>query len=356
MYVYLCVGYFLQSFRKVKRIIKVAMEDIMTVIITIVLLALIFEFINGFHDTANAIAMSVSTRALTPRIAVFYAAILNFFGAISSTAVAKSIGGKIADPLKIENGTEVVIAALIAAILWNLITWYYGIPSSSSHTLIGSVAGAVIAGSGVSSINWTGFKDIIKALLISPILAFVIGYIIMKILKFLFKNANPHRTNKGFRIFQIGSAGLAAFSHGGNDGQKTMGIVVFALVAGGYQSTLDVPFWVQVICAAAIGLGTCVGGWRIIKTVGGKIFKIGPIHGFAADLTSFSIMQGATILGVPVSTTHVASSAVLGVGSAKRVRGVNWGVARRIVTTWVITLPISALLAGLIYKLISLFF
>ncbi|HWL23724.1 MAG TPA: inorganic phosphate transporter [Ureibacillus sp.] len=327
----------------------------MTTIIIILILALIFEFINGFHDTANAIAMSVSTKALSPRFAVIYAGVLNFIGALVSQAVAKSIGGKIADPFEIENGLLIVIAALIAAIFWNLLTWYYGIPSSSSHTLIGSVAGAVIFGSGLNSINWEGFTDIIKALIISPFLAFAVGFILMKILANVFKNANPHRATRGFRGFQIIASGLAAFSHGGNDGQKTMGIIVFALVAGGYQSTLDVPFWVQVTCAATIGLGTMIGGMRIIKTVARRIFKVQPINGFAADLTSFLVLQSATTLGLPVSTTHVSSSAILGVGASKRIRGVNWGVAIRIVTTWVITLPISALIAGLVIIIIKMF-
>ena len=327
----------------------------MTIIITIIILALIFDFINGFHDTANAIAMSVSTRALTPRFAVFYAGVLNFIGAVTSQAVAKSIGGKIADPFLIENGLVIVIAALLTAIFWNLFTWYYAIPSSSSHTLIGSVAGAVIFGSGLHSINWIGFTDIIKALLISPFLAFFIGYILMKILRTIFKNANPHRATRGFRWFQVIAAGLASFSHGGNDGQKTMGIIVFALVAGGFQSTLDVPLWVQIICAAAIGLGTMIGGMRIIKTVAKKIFKVQPINGFAADLASFTIMQSATMFGIPVSTTHVASSSILGVGSAKRFRGVNWGMAGRMVTTWVITLPICAVIAGALISIIKLF-
>lgn len=327
----------------------------MTTIIIIVILGLIFEFINGFHDTANAIAMSVSTKALSPRFAVIYAGVLNFIGALISEAVAKSIGGKIADPFQIENGLLIVIAALIAAIFWNLFTWYYGIPSSSSHTLIGSVAGAVIFGSGIHSINWEGFTDIIKALIISPFLAFIVGFILMKILAIVFKNVNPRRATRGFRGFQVIASGLAAFSHGGNDGQKTMGIIVFALVAGGYQATLDVPLWVQITCAATIGLGTMIGGMRIIKTVAKKIFKVQPINGFAADLTSFVVLQGATMLGLPVSTTHVSSSAILGVGSAKRVRGVNWGVAIRIVTTWVITLPISALLAGLVMMIMKIF-
>jgi PiT family inorganic phosphate transporter len=327
----------------------------MSIIIIIITLALIFEFINGFHDTANAIAMSVSTRALPPRFAVFYAGALNFVGAVTSQAVAKSIGGKIADPFKIENGLTIVIAALIAAIIWNLVTWYFGIPSSSSHTLIGSVAGAVIVGSGFHSINWEGFTDIIKALIISPFLAFFIGFILMKILRALFKNVNPHRATRGFRAFQIIAAGLAAFSHGGNDGQKTMGIIVFAMVAGGFQSTLDVPLWVQIICATAIGLGTMIGGMRIIKTVAKRLFKVQPINGFAADLSSFTVMQGATMLGLPVSTTHVASCSILGVGSAKRFKGVNWGVAGRMIITWVITLPISAAIAGIIITIMKLF-
>jgi inorganic phosphate transporter, PiT family len=327
----------------------------MTTFIIILILALIFEFINGFHDTANAIAMSVSTKALTPRFAVIYAGVLNFVGALISQAVAKSIGGKIADPFQIENGMLIVIAALIAAIFWNLLTWYYGIPSSSSHTLIGSVAGAVIFGAGIDSINWEGFTDIIKALIISPFLAFGVGFILMKILAILFRNANPYRATRGFRSFQIIASGLAAFSHGGNDGQKTMGIIVFALVAGGFQGTLDVPFWVQVTCAATIGLGTMIGGMRIIKTVAKRIFKVQPINGFAADLSSFVVLQGATFLGLPVSTTHVSSSSILGVGASKRFRGVNWGVAIRIVTTWVITLPISALIAGLIIIIIKIF-
>lgn len=327
----------------------------MTLIIVIIFFALIFEFINGFHDTANAIAMSVSTRALSPKIAVVYSGILNFVGAVSSTAVAKSIGGKIADPMHIKHGSIIVLAALVSAIIWNLLTWYFGIPSSSSHTLIGSIAGAVIFGSGLHSINWAGFGSIIEALITSPILAFIVGFILMKILKVLFKNARPQPTNRGFRTIQILTAGLTSFSHGGNDGQKTMGIIVFALVVGGFKHNLDVPFWVQVICAVTMAFGTMVGGWRIIKTVGGKIFKIQPIHGFTADLSSFTVMQGATLLGLPVSTTHVTSSSVLGVGSANKFRGVQWGTAVRIIVTWVITLPISATLAGILVSIFKLF-
>ncbi|MFC4768263.1 inorganic phosphate transporter [Effusibacillus consociatus] len=325
----------------------------MTEIVIIVFLALAFDFINGFHDTANAIATSVSTKALSPRFAVFYAAVLNFVGALFFTGVAKSIGGKIADPGKIENGIEVVIATLLAAIVWNLITWYYGIPSSSSHALIGSLTGAAIAAAGLNGVNWAGFKTIFQALVLSPILAFGVGFIVMFILKLIVKNLSPHRINKYFRFFQIFSAGAQAFSHGGNDAQKAMGIIVFALVAGGFQTNLEVPLWVKISAAVAMGLGTSVGGWRIIKTVGSKIIKMEPVNGFAADVTSSVVIQTATALNLPVSTTHVVSSSVMGTGAAKQFRAVKWGVAGRIVLTWIITIPICALLAGVCYILVD---
>lgn len=318
----------------------------MTIIVIIVILALVFDFINGFHDTANAIATSVSTKALPPRFAVIYAAILNLFGALFFTGVAKSIGGKIADPAKIANGMEIVIAALLAAIVWGLITWYYGIPSSSSHALIGSLTGAVITSSGLNGVNWGGFSTILQALILSPILAFLAGYLVMSILKILVRNQSPHRVNKWFRLFQVFSAGLQAFSHGSNDAQKAMGIIVFALVAGGFQTDLEIPLWVKVAAAISMALGTSVGGWRIIKTVGSKIIKMEPVNGFASDMTSSAVILSATVLTVPVSTTHVVSSAVMGTGAAKRFRAVKWGVAGRIVLTWLITIPITALLAG----------
>lgn len=326
----------------------------MTTIVIIVILALLFDFINGFHDTANAIATSVSTKALPPRIAVVYAATLNLVGALFFTGVAKSIGGKIADPSKIEHGMAIVIAALISAIIWNLITWYYGIPSSSSHALIGSLTGAVIAGAGLHGVNWTGFKDIFEALIISPILAFVVGIIVMSILKVIVRNLSPHRINKWFRFFQVFSAGFQSFSHGGNDAQKSMGIIVFALVAGGFQSGLHVPLWVKIVCAISMGVGTSVGGWRIIKTVGSKIIKMEPVNGFATDLASSLVIQGATFLQLPVSTTHVVSSAVMGTGTAKNFRAVKWAVASRIIMTWIITIPITSIVAAVIYYLVSL--
>lgn len=323
-------------------------------IIIIVILALLFDFINGFHDTANAIATSISTRAMSPRFAVLYAAVLNFVGAVFSSEVAKTVGGKIANPANIDNGIEVVIAALISAIAWNLITWYFGIPSSSSHTLIGSLAGAVIAGAGASSLNWDGFKQIVIILILSPIVAFGVGYVIMTVLKYLIllgANQSRSRLNRIFRSFQIVSAGLLSFSHGGNDAQKAMGIIVFALVAGNFQDNLNVPLWVKLSAAAAMGLGTSIGGWRIIKTVSKKIMKIEPVNGFASDLSSSIVIQTSTALGQPLSTTHVITSSIIGTGSVIRFKDVKWGTVGRMVVTWLITIPISMVLAFLIYKL-----
>ncbi|QRG67019.1 inorganic phosphate transporter [Brevibacillus choshinensis] len=327
-------------------------------IFAVVILAVSFDFINGFHDTANAIATTVSTKALPPRIAITLAAIMNFVGALTFTGVAKTIGGKIADPAKLEYGVLVVIAALLAAILWNLITWWYGIPSSSSHALIGSVVGAVFASAGSGQINWSGFAEIFKGLIISPVIALVGGYILMNVFYFLFRRVAtpPSKVNRRFRYFQIFTAALQSFTHGTNDAQKAMGIIVFALVAAELQADANtIPFWVQLICAMAMGLGTSVGGWRIIKTVGGKITKIEPINGATADLASSSIIFTFTQLGLPVSSTHVISSAIMGVGAAKRLKGVNWGIAKRIVITWFITLPISAVIAAAIYFLLHLF-
>jgi PiT family inorganic phosphate transporter len=331
--------------------------DGLTLIILVVILALSFDFINGFHDTANAIATSVSTRALPPRVAIILAAVMNFLGALAFTGVAKTIGKGITDPFQLENGLLVVIVTLLAAIIWNLITWWYGIPSSSSHALIGSLVGAVLASAGFEAIHWTGFIDIMKSLIFSPIIALVAGFIMMSLFKFLlsFIPTPPHKVNRGFRIVQIFTAALQAFTHGTNDAQKAMGIITLALVTGGFLTEVEVPFWVQLSAALAMGLGTSFGGWKIIKTVGGKIMKIEPVNGAAADLTSALIIFTATKIGMPVSTTHVISSAIMGVGSAKRVKGVKWGVAIRIVLTWVITLPISALIAALIYWIISLF-
>lgn len=326
-----------------------------TVLIFIVVLALLFDFINGFHDTANAIATSISTRALSPRFAVIYAACLNFVGAVIFSGVAKTIGGKIADPSKLAHGTEIVIAALIAAIAWNLLTWYFGIPSSSSHTLIGALAGAVWAGAGLHSINWKGFVQIIEILILSPIVAFGVGYAVMALIKyFIIATGNKSRSkfNRAFRTMQIVSAGLLSYSHGGNDAQKAMGIIVFGLVAAGVQTDLDVPLWVKISAATAMGLGTSIGGWRIIKTVSRNIIKIEPINGFATDLTSSIVIQTSTAMGMPLSTTHVISSAIIGTGSVLRFHDVKWGTVTRMLMTWVITIPISMALAYVLYMIL----
>ncbi|MCR8634508.1 MULTISPECIES: inorganic phosphate transporter [Paenibacillus] len=331
----------------------------LTLLLIIVGLALLFDFINGFHDTANAIATSISTRALTPRVAVFYAAILNFVGAFLSSEVAKTVGGKVANPAEIENGVPILIAALLSAIIWNLVTWYFGIPSSSSHTLIGSLAGSVIAGAGTAALNWSGFREIILILVLSPIVAFGTGFIIMWIIRQLIIVGGNHsrsKLNRTFRFFQIISAGLLSISHGGNDAQKAMGIMVFALVTLGYQTTMDVPLWVKISAAIAMGLGTSIGGMRIIKTMSKKLIKIEPINGFASDLNSSIVIQVSTHMGMPLSTTHVISSSIIGTGSVMRFHDVKWATVTKMVMTWIITIPISMVVAFLLYKVVFLFF
>ncbi|MEI7025812.1 inorganic phosphate transporter [Paenibacillus sp. y28] len=331
------------------------MDHGLILIILVVVLALAFDFINGFHDTANAIATSVSTRALSPRAAIWLAASLNFVGALTFTGVAKAIGGSVADPTKLEHGVIIVITALIGAIIWNLATWWFGIPSSSSHALVGSLAGAVIGAAGLQGVNFGGFLKIVQGLILSPIIAFGIGYLLMHLLRFLFAKASP-QVNKGFRSMQIVAAAFQSFSHGTNDAQKAMGIITFALVAGDFQQEMEVPLWVKLSAAAAMALGTSVGGWKIIKTMGTKIFKIEPINGFAADLTSASVILSATLISFPASTTHISTSSILGVGAAKRFSAVNWGMAGRIVSAWFITIPITMIFSALLFKLVALLF
>ncbi len=332
------------------------MNTILLLTILVVIFALAFDFINGFHDTANAIATSVSTRALKPRVAILMAAVMNFIGALTFTGVAKTISKDIVDPFMLDNGALVILAALTSAILWNLITWYFGIPSSSSHALIGSIAGAAISAAGFSALNYSGFIKIIQALLISPFIAIAGGFLMMSLFKVLLKNRNLFKANKRIRYLQIGTAALQSFTHGTNDAQKAMGIITMALIAANLQTGDDIQLWVRIAAATAMGLGTSIGGYKIIKTVGGKIMKIRPVNGAAADLSSAMIIFGATMIHLPVSTTHVISSAIMGVGSAQRVKGVKWGVAKKIVITWIITLPISATLAAILYKLFDLFF
>lgn len=330
-------------------------DPIMTQIVIVVVLALSFDFINGFHDTANTIATSISTKALPPRVAILYSAFMNLIGALSFTGVAKTIGGKIADPLVLDNGMIIVAAALVSAIAWNLITWYFGIPSSSSHALIGSLAGAVIAAEGILGVHYSGFITILQALVFSPVIAFIVGFIIMSLIRAAFRNSNAGKMNRNFRTLQIFTAGWQAFSHGTNDAQKCMGIITFALVAGGFQADLDVPNWVKISCALAMALGTSVGGWRIIKTIGTRIIKLEPASGFAADVSSAMIIILATLIKLPVSTTHVISSSIMGVGSARRFSSVRWTTAQQMVVAWVITLPITIILAAITYWIVSIF-
>lgn len=321
----------------------------------VVFLAIAFDYINGFHDTANAIATSVSTRAIEPKKAIMMTAALNFFGAMVSTGVAKTIGGDIVmSPSLINSG--IISAALIGAIAWNLLTWYWGIPSSSSHALIGGIIGAVGWSVGFDALNESGILKIFFSLILSPLVAMVGGYIIMKLLLLIFGRFSPIVLNDRFRSVQIVSAVMMAFSHGSNDAQKAMGIITLTLLSGGYIDTLDVPLWVKLCCATAMAFGTAVGGWKIISTMGTKIFKLETINGFAADLNSAITIFTATFLHLPVSTTHVVSGSLLGVGASKRIKAVNWGVARSMVMAWFVTIPLSGIVAAIAYEVGHLLF
>ena len=333
------------------------MTDTGVLLVVVVFLALAFDYINGFHDTANAIATSVSTRALTPKRAVFLAAVFNLFGALYSTGVAQTIAKDIISPKFATQ--EVVIAALLSAIAWNLATWYLGIPSSSSHAIIGGMTGAGVARVGFSVLQWQGLGKILAALIFSPIVGMILGFIIMKSLSAIFGRFSPSHVNHGFKKMQIVSAGLLAFNHGSNDAQKSMGIITMALIAAGLQpqTVLTPQLWVKLACALAMSLGTAAGGWKIIRTMGVKIFKLEPINGFAADLSSSIVIWSATVfpgLWLPVSTTYVVSGSIMGVGSAKRVSAVRWGVAQQMLMAWVVTIPATSLLAALFYKVLSI--
>jgi PiT family inorganic phosphate transporter len=322
-------------------------------VVAIVVFALIFDYINGFHDTANAIATSVSTKAVSPRIAILIAASFNFLGALSGTAVAATIGKNIVAPSDVI--PTVIIAALIGAIFWNIFTWYFGIPSSSSHALIGGLVGAVIARHGTGAVLWGGFNKILAGLIGSPIISLLMGSAVMTLLFWMFKGSSPVKINLKFRQLQVLSACTASFAHGSNDAQKSMGIISLSLVSAGYLDSFYVPLWVKIACAVAMSAGTAFGGWRIISTMGGKIFRIEPINGFAADFTSSAVIYGASLLGAPVSTTQVVSSSIMGVGAAKRLKGVRWNIARQIVIAWFVTIPSAALVAALFYRILLLF-
>jgi len=316
--------------------------------------ALAFDFTNGFHDTANAVATSISTRALSPRFAVAMAAVLNFVGAFISLEVAATIAKGIVNAELISE--PIVFAGLIGAIVWNLATWYWGLPSSSSHALIGGVVGAAFVAEGAAAVYGNGIVDkVIVPALVAPLLAFVAGGLAILVAYRIVGRQRPGPVVRGFRLGQVVSASLLALSHGTNDAQKTMGIIFLALVANGSLSPdADVPIWVVVSAATAIALGTYAGGWRIIRTMGSRIIKMDPAQGFAAQGVGATVIMAASHVGFPLSTTHVISGAIMGTGAAKRVSAVRWGVAGNIVTAWVLTLPASAAVGGLTYALVAL--
>ncbi|HEX5641814.1 MAG TPA: anion permease [Thermoleophilia bacterium] len=320
----------------------------MVLLIAIVILALVFDYTNGFHDTANAIATSVSTRALSPRTAVLMAASLNLLGALVSTSVAKTVGEGIVETDLVT--LQVVMAALVGAVVWNFATWHFGIPSSSSHALFGGLIGAMIASAGVDGVIWSGVVEkIILPMIGSPLLGFIGAWVLMTGLIWLVRKRQLAPVNKWFRRLQPISAGFMAFSHGANDAQKTMGIIALALFASGQIDTFTIPTWVKIVCALAMALGTYSGGWRIIHTLGTKVIKLDPIHGFAAETAAASVIQVATHFGVPVSTTHTITAAIMGVGSTQRLSAVRWGVAGNIVTAWILTLPAAGLVGAGVY-------
>lgn len=313
------------------------MHDI-NILFVIVILAVLFDIANGWHDCANAIATVVSTKVLSPMKAVILAATMNIIGAFLTTAVAKTVGTGIADPAAVTD--LVIIAALLSAILWNLITILMGLPVSSSHALFGGIAGAAMAHGGVGILNISGIIKILMSLFISPVFGIIIGYLFMKAVLALFGHLAPGTISKYFGRLQILSSSFMAFGHGSNDAQKAMGIITMALVAAGKIDSVEVPKWVILTCALAMGFGTLFGGWKIIKTLGVKMLKLEPIHGFAAETSSAAIIVAASHFGLPVSTTHVVSTAILGVGATKRLSAVRWGIAGKIVLAWVLTLPI----------------
>jgi PiT family inorganic phosphate transporter len=320
-------------------------------ILFIIGLALVFDFLNGIHDSSNIVATVISSRAMAPRRILLITAAAHFAGPfLFGVAVATTIGHEVVSEAAVT--LPVIEAALISAIAWNLFTWFFGIPSSSSHALIGGIMGAVAIESGWDMLRMDGLTKVLAALFISPILGLIIGYIVMKVVLFLARGASP-RVNAVFRRGQWGTALWLGLSHGTNDAQKTMGIITMALLADGVISTFHVPTWVIALSAGAIALGTALGGWRLIRTLGRKFYKIRPVHGFTSQISSASVILGAALLGGPVSTTQVVSSSIMGVGSAERVSKVRWGVAGQIAAAWVLTIPATGGVAALVYSIIS---
>lgn len=327
------------------------LDGVTPLLALVVIIALAFDYVNGFHDAANAIATVVSTRAMSPRAALIMAGFLNFAGAFASVAVASTMGKGLIDPSQVGD-LQVVLAALVGALLWNLLTWWLGLPSSSSHALVGGLIGSVCFHTGTlkEGVQWENvLHKVVIPGLVAPIIAIISGYLIMLVLTwllFLSKPA-PSAVNRRIRNIQPISAAYMAFSHGTADAQKVMGIITLALVTSGLQKDFVPQNWVKASCALMIALGTSAGGWKIIKTMGGKIFKLQPIHGFAADITSATVLQVSAHMGMPLSTTHVLTGAIMGVGASKRVSAVRWGVAKSILAAWVFTIPASAAVGAL---------
>ncbi|GEC09271.1 inorganic phosphate transporter [Streptomyces spinoverrucosus] len=330
--------------------------DTFALVVTI-LVALFFTYTNGFHDSANAIATSVSTRALTPKAALAMAAVMNLAGAFLGSGVAKTVSEGLIETPKGSTGMGILFAALLGAITWNLVTWYFGLPSSSSHALFGGMVGAALAGG--TQVYWDGVLDkIIIPMFVSPVVGLIVGYLVMTAIMWIFRRANPHKAKRGFRIAQTVSAAGMALGHGLQDAQKTMGIVVMALVIADVEDYGDpIPVWVKIACAVMLSLGTYAGGWRIMRTLGRRIIELDPPQGFAAETTGASIMfTTAFLFKAPISTTHAITSAIMGVGATKRVNAVRWGVAKNIILGWFITMPAAAAVAACAFGLVHLAF
>jgi PiT family inorganic phosphate transporter len=331
------------------------MLESMTFVILIIIIALVFDFINGFHDSANSISTVVSTRVLSPKYAVLWAAFFNFAAAfLIGTHVAKTIGRDIIDPAIVDN--VLIISALVGAISWNIITWYYGLPSSSSHALIGGLIGAAIAKAGTATLVWSGISKTAIFIILSPTIGMALGFVFMVLAMNLSRNSNIAKSDKVFRKLQLFSAAIYSLGHGMNDAQKTMGIIAIVLFSKGLIGpTFYIPFWLVLLCHAVIALGTMFGGWRIVKTMGTKITKLQPIGGFSAETAAACSIIGASIAGIPVSTTHTITGAIVGVGSTRRLSAVRWGVAGNIIWAWILTIPISAAISAIIYLSINYF-
>ncbi len=323
----------------------------LTLVVTVIVVALVFDYTNGFHDAANSIATSVSTRALTPRVALFMAAVFNLVGAFLGEGVAKTIGSGIVAPESLTGriGLATVLAGVSGAIAWNLFTWYFGIPSSSSHALIGGLLGGGLAAS--ATVEWAVIGEkVVIPMIVSPLVGFTLAYLLMVGLLWGFRRRNPGPTNRGFRAAQTVSAAAMALGHGLQDAQKTMGVIVLVLVIGGYHQGEDIPFWVKFAAAAAISLGTYAGGWRIMRTLGRRTIELDPPRGFASETVASTVLYVMAIgFHAPISTTHTITSSIMGAGASKRLNAVRWGIAGNIVTAWIVTIPMSALSAALVF-------